>query len=56
MSGLMWRDTTGSGTAVDVPYVRVRAKRGADPGTMTPHLGLGTTGRPAVRAWTRPSS
>ncbi|MFR9788380.1 DUF4232 domain-containing protein [Streptomyces sp. MB22_4] len=56
VSGLMWRNTTGSGTAVDVPYVRVRAKRGAGPVTVTPHLDLGTTGRLAVRAWTRPSS
>ncbi|WP_030741643.1 DUF4232 domain-containing protein [Streptomyces sp. NRRL S-31] len=53
LSGLMWRNTTGSGTAVDVPHVRVRAERGADPVTVTPHLDLGTTGRLAVRAWTR---
>ncbi|MEU3909955.1 DUF4232 domain-containing protein [Streptomyces sp. NPDC029721] len=55
LSGLMWRNTTGSGDVVDVPYVRVRAVRGADPVTMTPHLDLGTTGLLAVRAWTRPS-
>ncbi|MFJ4584512.1 DUF4232 domain-containing protein [Streptomyces echinatus] len=54
LSGLMWRKTTGFGTAVDVPYVRVRAERGADPVTVTPHLDLGTTGKLAVRAWTRP--
>ncbi|MBL1104397.1 DUF4232 domain-containing protein [Streptomyces sp. 5-8] len=55
VSGLMWRNTTGSGTPVDVPYVRVRAERGADPVTVTPHLDLGTTGKLAVRAWSRPS-
>ncbi|QLJ04317.1 DUF4232 domain-containing protein [Streptomyces sp. NEAU-sy36] len=54
VSGLMWRDTTGFGTPVDVPYVRVRAKRGAAPVTVTPHLDLGTTGKLAVRAWARP--
>ncbi|TWV48877.1 DUF4232 domain-containing protein [Streptomyces misionensis] len=35
VSGLM-RNTTGSGTPVDVPYVRVRAERGAAPVTVTP--------------------
>ncbi|MFF2197528.1 DUF4232 domain-containing protein [Streptomyces sp. NPDC058157] len=56
LSGLMWRNTTGSGDAVDVPYVRVRAVPGADPVVVTPHLDLGTTGLLAVRAWTRPSA
>ncbi|RKT02269.1 uncharacterized protein DUF4232 [Streptomyces sp. 3211.6] len=55
LSGLMWRNTTGSGDAVDVPYVRVRAVQGADPVVVTPHLDLGTTGLLAVRAWTRPA-
>ncbi|MFE9093307.1 DUF4232 domain-containing protein [Streptomyces sp. NPDC007264] len=54
LSGLMWRNTTESGTAVNVPYVRVRARQGADPVTVTPGLDLGTTGKLAVRAWTRP--
>ncbi|SED82075.1 Protein of unknown function [Streptomyces misionensis] len=54
VSGLMWRNTTGFGTPVDVPYVRVRAERGAAPVTVTPHLDLGTTGKLAVRAWARP--
>ncbi|WP_413752168.1 DUF4232 domain-containing protein [Streptomyces sp. R-74717] len=54
LSGLMWRNTTESGAAVNVPYVRVRAEQGADPVTVTPHLDLGTTGKLAVRAWTRP--
>ncbi|MFJ8166569.1 DUF4232 domain-containing protein [Streptomyces sp. NPDC096136] len=54
VSGLMWRNTTESGDPVNVPYVRVRAREGADPVTVTPHLDLGTTGRLAVRAWTRP--
>ncbi|OIK23489.1 DUF4232 domain-containing protein [Streptomyces malaysiense] len=56
VSGLMWRNTTGFGTAVDVPYVRVRAKEGAAPVTVTPHLDLGTTGKLAVRAWAREAS
>ncbi|MEV6027524.1 DUF4232 domain-containing protein [Streptomyces sp. NPDC052036] len=55
LSGLMWRNTTESGAAVNVPYVRVRAEQGADPVTVTPNLDLGTTGKLAVRAWTRPS-
>ncbi|WP_331738395.1 DUF4232 domain-containing protein [Streptomyces sp. NBC_01276] len=55
LSGLMWRNTTESGDAVSIPYVRVRAVQGADPVTVTPHLDLGTTGLLAVRAWTRPS-
>ncbi|KUN40109.1 hypothetical protein AQJ30_05325 [Streptomyces longwoodensis] len=50
-AGLMWRNTTGSGAAVDAPYVRVRALPGADPVTVTPHLDLGTTGRLGVSAW-----
>ncbi|MCN9242313.1 DUF4232 domain-containing protein [Streptomyces sp. RY43-2] len=52
-SGLMWRNTTEFGTAVNVPHVRVRAERGADPVIVTPRLDLGTTGKLAVRAWTR---
>ncbi|MER6976922.1 DUF4232 domain-containing protein [Streptomyces carpinensis] len=53
VSGLVWRNTTESGTPVDVPYVRVRAKAGADPVTVTPHLDLGTTGKLGVRPWQR---
>ncbi|MGW0084104.1 DUF4232 domain-containing protein [Streptomyces sp. NPDC003393] len=53
VSGLVWRNTTQSGTAVDVPYVRVLAKDGADPVTVTPHLDLGTTGKLGVRPWQR---
>ncbi|MYX94736.1 hypothetical protein GT045_07895 [Streptomyces sp. SID486] len=50
-AGLMWRDTTRSGTALDVPYVYARP--GADPVTVAPELDLGTTGRLAVRPWTK---
>lgn len=50
-AGLVWRNTTESGTPVDVPYVRVRAKEGADPVTVTVHLDLGTTGKLGVRPW-----
>jgi hypothetical protein len=52
-SSLVWRNTTEFGTPVDVPYVRVRAKAGADPVTVTPHLDLGTTGKLGVRPWKR---
>ncbi|GKQ38380.1 DUF4232 domain-containing protein [Streptomyces sp. A012304] len=52
-STLVWRNTTQSGTPVDVPYVRVRAKAGADPFMVTPHLDLGTTGQLGVRPWQR---
>ncbi|WP_405779543.1 DUF4232 domain-containing protein [Streptomyces sp. NBC_01378] len=50
-AGLVWRNTTEAGTAVNVPHVRVRAKAGADPVTVTPHLDLGTTGKLGVRPW-----
>jgi hypothetical protein len=52
-STLVWRNTTQSGTPVDVPHVRVRAKAGADPFMVTPHLDLGTTGQLGVRPWKR---
>ncbi|MEV6329823.1 DUF4232 domain-containing protein [Streptomyces sp. NPDC051909] len=50
-ASLVWRNTTEAGTAVTVPHVRVRAKAGADPVTVTPDLDLGTTGRLGVRPW-----
>ncbi|MFM9444717.1 DUF4232 domain-containing protein [Streptomyces acidiscabies] len=50
-SGLAWRNTTGFGDAENVPYVRVRAKSGADPVVISPGLDLGTTGRLGVGAW-----
>ncbi|GAA2224003.1 DUF4232 domain-containing protein [Streptomyces amakusaensis] len=50
-AGLVWRNTTESGTPVNVPYVQVRAKAGADPVTVTPKLDLGTTGKLGVRPW-----
>ncbi|WP_405769209.1 DUF4232 domain-containing protein [Streptomyces sp. NBC_01538] len=52
-AGLVWRNTTEFGTAVNVPYVRVRAKAGAAPVTVTPNLDLGTTGKLGVRPWER---
>lgn len=52
-SALVWRNTTQMGTAVNVPYVRVRAKAGADPVTVTPNLDLGTTGKLGVNAWAK---
>ncbi|MEU7417605.1 DUF4232 domain-containing protein [Streptomyces antibioticus] len=52
-SGLMWRNTTGAGTAVNVPHVRVHAKPGAAPVIVTPRLDLGTTGKLGVSAWKR---
>ncbi|MEU0057198.1 DUF4232 domain-containing protein [Streptomyces sp. NPDC006334] len=51
---LVWRNTTGFGTPVNVPYVRVRAKAGAAPVTVTPRLDLGTTGKLGVTPWRRP--
>ncbi|MCD9872955.1 DUF4232 domain-containing protein [Streptomyces guryensis] len=54
VSGLAWRNTTDAGTdAVNIPYVRVRAKSGAAPVMLTPHLDLGTTGKLGVGAWKR---
>jgi hypothetical protein len=50
-AGLVWRNTTEFGAAVNVPYVRVRAKAGADPVIVTPNLDLGTTGKLGVRPW-----
>jgi hypothetical protein len=48
---LVWRNTTQAGTPVNVPHVRVVAKPGAAPVTVTPHLDLGTTGQLGVRPW-----
>ncbi|MFF7853185.1 DUF4232 domain-containing protein [Streptomyces sp. NPDC007904] len=50
-AALVWRNTTEFGTPVNVPHVRVRAKAGADPVTVTPNLDLGTTGELGVRPW-----
>ncbi|MFF9273530.1 DUF4232 domain-containing protein [Streptomyces griseosporeus] len=50
---LTWRNTTGFGDPVNAPYVRVHARPGADPVTVTPELDLGTTGRLGVGAWQR---
>ncbi|WP_189453633.1 DUF4232 domain-containing protein [Streptomyces abikoensis] len=50
-AGLMWRNTTGAGDAVNVPYVRVEAKPGAQPMTVVPELDLGTTGKLGVGPW-----
>ncbi|MFF4395213.1 DUF4232 domain-containing protein [Streptomyces sp. NPDC001480] len=52
-AGLVWRNTVLSGTAVDVPYVRVWAKPGASPVMVTPELDPGTTGKVAVGPWKR---
>ncbi|MEV0981896.1 DUF4232 domain-containing protein [Streptomyces sp. NPDC049915] len=50
---MTWRNTTGFGEAVNAPYVRVRAKPGAEPITVTPELDLGTTGKLGVGPWKR---
>jgi hypothetical protein len=52
-AGLVGRNTTKAGTAVNVPHVRVRATAGADPVTVTPHLDLGTTGKLEVKPWAK---
>ncbi|MGW1613837.1 DUF4232 domain-containing protein [Streptomyces sp. NPDC002285] len=50
---LAWRNTTeaGVGDPVNAPYVRVRAKQGADPVTVMPELDLGTTGKLGAGPW-----
>ncbi|MBB5939294.1 DUF4232 domain-containing protein [Streptomyces zagrosensis] len=50
-ASLVWRNTTESGTPVNVPHVRVRAKAGAGPVTVTVNLDLGTTGKLGVKPW-----
>ncbi|TXS40695.1 DUF4232 domain-containing protein [Streptomyces sp. uw30] len=50
-AGLAWRNTTQAGDPVNVPYVRVWAKPGADPVTVVPELDLGTTGKLGVGPW-----
>lgn len=50
-ASLVWRNTTQAGVAVNAPYVRVRAKSGAAPVMVTPHLDLGTTGKLGVGPW-----
>ncbi|MFJ7239825.1 DUF4232 domain-containing protein [Streptomyces olivaceus] len=55
-AALVWRNTTESGTPVNVPHVRVRARAGADPVTVTPELDLGTTGKLGVRPWKKADS
>ncbi|MER5754428.1 DUF4232 domain-containing protein [Streptomyces sp. NPDC002088] len=52
-ASLAWHNTTQFGTPVNAPYVRVLAKSGAAPVTVTPHLDLGTTGKLGVSAWKR---
>ncbi|MFI1801155.1 DUF4232 domain-containing protein [Streptomyces sp. NPDC020379] len=52
-AALVWRNTTESGTPVNVPYVRVRAKAGTDPVTIPLHLDLGTTGRLGIKPWAK---
>lgn len=54
MTLLVWRNTVKAGEAVNVPYVRVWAKAGAAPVTVTPELDLGTTGELGVGAWQKP--
>ncbi|MFI6638732.1 DUF4232 domain-containing protein [Streptomyces sp. NPDC050504] len=50
---LAWRNTTGTGAAVNVPYLRVTAKPGAPTVIVTPELDLGTTGRLGVSPWAK---
>jgi hypothetical protein len=51
---LVWRNTVQAGEPVNAPYVRVWAKPGAAPVTVTPELDLGTTGELGVGAWQKP--
>ncbi|MEH6373242.1 DUF4232 domain-containing protein [Streptomyces sp. KLMMK] len=50
-SGLVWRNTTGGGDAVNIPYARVRPEPGAPAVMVTPELDLGTTGQLGVGPW-----
>ncbi|MGW1539851.1 DUF4232 domain-containing protein [Streptomyces sp. NPDC002309] len=50
-AGLVWRNTTESGEAVNAPYVRTWAQPGAAPVTVVPELDLGTTGKLGIGAW-----
>ncbi len=50
-SGLVWRNTTGGGDAVNVPYARVRPQPGAPAVMVTPELDLGMTGQLGVGPW-----
>ncbi|MEU9351309.1 DUF4232 domain-containing protein [Streptomyces griseoloalbus] len=50
-AGLVWRNTVQAGTPVNAPYVRVRAKSGADWVTVAPELDLGTTGKLGIGPW-----
>ncbi|GGW47488.1 DUF4232 domain-containing protein [Streptomyces griseoloalbus] len=50
-AGLVWRNTRQAGTPVNAPYVRVRAKSGADWVTVVPELDLGTTGQLGIGPW-----
>ncbi|MFJ4471682.1 DUF4232 domain-containing protein [Streptomyces sp. NPDC089424] len=50
-AGLVWRNTTQFGEAVNAPYARIRARPGAAPVTVVPELDLGTTGKLGVGAW-----
>ncbi|PKV83561.1 DUF4232 domain-containing protein [Streptomyces sp. TLI_146] len=52
-ASLMWRNTTESGTPVNIPYVRVTVKPGSPTAIVTPELDLGTTGRLGVGPWTK---
>ncbi|MEV7994595.1 DUF4232 domain-containing protein [Streptomyces sp. NPDC086077] len=52
-AGLVWRNTTQFGEAVNAPYARTWAKPGAAPVTVVPELDLGTTGKLGVGAWQR---
>ncbi|MFI5617918.1 DUF4232 domain-containing protein [Streptomyces sp. NPDC051567] len=50
-AGLMWRNTTGGGIPVNLPYVRVKARPDSPPVIVTPELDLDTTGQLGVSAW-----
>ncbi len=48
---LVWRNTTEFGTALNLPYARLRAKPGTAPVMITPEFDLGTTGKLTVHPW-----
>jgi len=50
---LVWRNTTESDAALNLPYARLRANPSAAPVMITPEFDLGTTGKLTITAWTK---
>jgi len=48
---LVWRNTTESDAALNLPYARLRANPSAAPVMITPEFDLGTTGKLTIHPW-----